>query len=75
MTVIDMLEELGALVDAGLLSEDDATRRLVQFSDGFLTPAAARRDIRGWQTRRGSITRQLADARRFLGALGKGGVS
>ena len=74
MTVIDMLEELGALVDAGLLSEDDATQRLVEFS-GFLTPTAARRDIRGWQTRREAITRQLADARRFLGALGKGGVS
>ena len=50
MSLVDMIEQLGASVDAGLLDHDTAVHRLVQFSDGGLTPSGAVDMIRNWQT-------------------------
>lgn len=52
MSLVDMIEELGAAVDAGLLDRAAAVHQLAQYSDGGLTLQGAVNAIDNWQTRR-----------------------
>lgn len=49
---VDMIEELGAGVDAGLLGREEAVQRLQQLSDGRMTRLGAEDLLGQWQSAR-----------------------
>lgn len=52
MSVIAEAERLGAMVESGEISDEDAAERLYKAADGFLTTAGAASLIVGWRTAR-----------------------
>jgi hypothetical protein len=56
MSLIDEIEHLGALRDAGQLTTAESTHRLQQFSDGGLTRIGAESAIQNWRTCRRDYT-------------------
>jgi hypothetical protein len=64
---MDHLEQLGALVDSGVMSEADAVSRLVEAWDGGLTEYGAATLLPRWQTARADMERAIATDLRRLG--------
>ncbi len=69
MSLLDMIEMLGAGVDDGLITADEAARRLVEFSDGGLTLRGARRQLARHRTIRADHARRIHDTRALLAAI------
>jgi hypothetical protein len=69
MTLVDLIELLGASVDAGLMPLDEAVQRVVEFSEGGLTHLGAADSLRRHRTIRASYARIFDDAKASLHAL------
>lgn len=69
MSLVDMIEMLGAAVDDGLITADDAVQQLVEFSDGGLTVRGARDSLRRHRTIRADYARRIHDTRALLAAV------
>lgn len=69
MSLVDMIEMLGAAVDDGHMTADEAARRLVEFSEGGLTLHGARNSLRRHRTIRADRVRSVNDTRALLAAL------
>lgn len=69
MSLVDLIELLGASVDDGLIPLDEAAQRVVEFSEGGLTHRGAVDSLRKHRTIRASYTRIGDDARAALSAI------
>lgn len=64
----DVIEELGAAVDAGLLDREVAVLRLVEYSDGGLTHLGAADTLVSWQTYRARMADLLVEVEMGIAA-------
>lgn len=68
--LVDQIETLGAAVDDGTISRDEAIRNLAQWSDGGLTVLGATGLIDDWKSARAqyeAVFDQAAQALRDMG--------
>lgn len=69
MSLIDLIEMLGAAVDDRLITLDEATQRVVEFSEGGLTLRGARDSLRRHRRIRADHARIASDAHAMLTAV------
>lgn len=74
MSLVDLIEQLGRAVDAGTMRVEDATQRLVEFSEAGLTHRGARDALNRHGTIRSDYRRIFDDVRQALSRL-DGGLS
>lgn len=72
MSRMDMVEELGALVELGIVRMSEAVPRLVDAWQGGVTEYGAMTLLRDWQTVRADLERACDQARRALDEFGGG---
>lgn len=65
-SLVDMIEELGADVAAGLVDADTATQQLQEFSNGGLTHYGAADLLKKWKTARATYAAIGKQAREDL---------
>ena len=72
MSLVDLIEQLGEAIDAGTMHADDATQRLVEFSEAGLTHRGARDALNRHRTIRSEYGRIFDDVRDALARLNGG---
>lgn len=55
MSLVDKIEELGAAIEAGRISRDEAAHQLQQYSDGGVTRLGAETALTKWRTVRAQV--------------------
>ena len=73
MSTVDEIEYLGTLVAAGEITEETATQRLTEFSDGGLTKLGAQDMIRRSRTARAEYGRIFEQTKAALEQLRQSG--